>query len=344
MLFYVHLWSYKHYFKIIFILQAHKVILAASSDYFRAMFTKEGLIESDQHVININGISSIGIENVLNFIYTAKLELTLSNVQEVLAAANYFQLTTIIDACLNFLEGELDTDNCIDMLIISENYSLLPLREKVLKFICSHISEIAKGEEFWRLEENQIEQLLSSDLPVDCCEAEILKIALQWILKYNSTSTFLLKNVNFKEISVNEVEKVMKSLEIKRTDDIYTFVWSLTVPQSTFKISNDNKLLNHRGMELALIKIGGFEMTGITNEITYAFPSTSNPPVINEAWRYLTEIPHIKQGSFGTAVLNNCIYIVGGSYDINLDNEDVHPFGFKYNPMTSEWNTIKVIN
>lgn len=67
------------------------------------MFTKEGMIESDQHVITINGISAIGIENVLNFIYTAKLELTLLNVQEVLAAANYFQLSTIIDACLNFL-------------------------------------------------------------------------------------------------------------------------------------------------------------------------------------------------------------------------------------------------
>lgn len=325
--------------------QAHKIILAASSDYFRAMFTKEGMLESDQRTININGISAIGIENVLNFIYTAKISLTLSNVQEVLAAANYFQLSTIVDACLNFLEGELDTENCIDMLIISENYSLTPLREKVLRFICSHVSEIAKGEEFWRLQESQIEQLLSSDLPVDCCETEILKIALRWILKYESKSPeHLLKNIHFKEIPVIEVEKVMKSLEIKRTDALYTAVWSLTVPQTNSKTSNDNKLLNHRGMELALIKIGGFEMTGITNEITYSFPSTTNPPIISEAWRYLTEIPHIKQGSYGTAVLNNFIFIVGGSYDINLDNEDVHPFGFKYNPLTSEWNTIKVEN
>lgn len=307
------------------------------------MFTKDGMIESDQNVINIDGISAVGIENVLNFIYTAKLELTLSNIQEVLSAANYFQLSTVIDACLNFLEGELDTENCIDMLIISENYSLNPLREKVLRFICSHISEIAKSDEFWRLQENQIEQLLSSDLPVDCCEAEILKIALTWILKYElQQPTKMLKNINFKEVPVNEVEKVMKSLDIKRTDALYTAVWNLTVPQSNSKSSNDNKLLNHRGMEMALIKIGGFEMTGITNEITYAFSSTSNPPLISEAWRYLTEIPHIKQGSYGIAVLNNCIYVIGGSYDINLDNEDVHPFGFKYNPLTSEWNTIKV--
>jgi N-acetylneuraminic acid mutarotase len=36
--------------------------------------------------------------------------------------------------------------------------------------------------------------------------------------------------------------------------------------------------------------------------------------------------------------------VIGGSYDISLDNEDVHPFGFKYNPLTQEWSTIKPMN
>lgn len=314
------------------------------------MFTTNGrILELEKSEIQIDGISAVGIENVLNFIYTAKLELSLMNVQEVLSAANYFQLTTVIDACLNFLEGELDTENCIDMLIIAENYSLISLRDKILKFICAHISDIAKSDEFWRLQESQIEQLLSCDLPVDCSETEILKITLNWMLKWKKNVRDvlgILRNINFKEVPVNEVEKVMKTLEIKRTDELYTAVWNQTIPfQNNLKSSNDNKLLNHRGMELAILKIGGFEMTGITNEITYSFPSTdSSKPSIQEPWRYLTEIPHIKQGSYGTAVLNNCIYVIGGSYDINLDNEDVHPFGFKYNPLTSEWSTIKPMN
>ncbi|CAG9801770.1 unnamed protein product [Chironomus riparius] len=331
--------------------QAHKLLLAASSDYFRAMFTANGkILELEKSEIQIDGISAVGIENVLNFIYTAKLELSLMNVQEVLSAANYFQLPTVIDACLNFLEGELDTENCIDMLIIAENYSLISLRDKILKFICAHISEISKSEEFLRLQDNQIEKLLSCDLPVDCTETEILRITLTWLINCRNDLKNLpriLRNINFKEIPVNEAEKVMKALEIKRTDPLYTAVWSQTIPfQNSSKSSNDNKLLNHRGMELAIIKIGGFEMTGITNEITYSFPSfdSLSLPSIQEPWRYLTEIPHIKQGSYGISVLNNCIYVIGGSYDINLDNEDVHPFGFKYNPLTSEWSTIKPMN
>lgn len=303
------------------------------------------MLESEQTEITINGISA-GIEHILNFIYTAKLELTLLNVQEILHAANYFHLQTVIDACLHFLEGELDTENCIDMLIIAENYSLSSLSEKILKYICGHISEISKDNEFLRLQEHQIEQLLSSDLPVDCSEVEILRIILAWIVKCDKKveSSKLLKNLNFREIPVNEVEKILKALEIKRTDELYDTVWALVVPQLNIQTQNDHKLLNHRGLELAIIKVGGFELTGITNEITYSFPTSVSPPVIDEPWRYLTEIPHVKQGAFGISVLNNCIYVIGGSYDISLDNEDVHPFGFKFNPLTSEWSTIKPMN
>lgn len=322
------------------------MLLAACSDYFQAMFTKS-MLEADQSEITINGISAIGIEVCLNFIYSAKLELTLSNVQEIIAAASYFQLGTVIDACLNFLEGELDTDNCVDMLIISENYLLLSLRDKILKFICGHILEISNGSELLRLQKNQIELLLSSDLPVDCTESEILKITLTWIVKNEKRDCYskLLRNINFKEIPVNEVEKVMKHLEIKRTDELYSAVWNLVVPKKFSQVQNEHKLMNHRGMELAIIKIGGFELSGITNEITYSFPVNDKTiPSIHEPWRYLTEIPHIKQGSFGIAVLKNCIYVIGGSYDISLDNEDVHPFGFKYNPLLMEWSTIKPMN
>ena len=303
------------------------------------------MMESKQTEITINGISA-GIEHILNFIYTAKLELTLRNVQEILSAANYFQLSTVVDACLNYLEGEIDVENCIDIWIISDNYSLTPLRDKILKFICGHISEISKSIEFFRLQAHQIEELLTSDLPVDCSEADMLRIVLTWIIKRDKKMNFvkILKNLNFNEMPVNEVEKVVKQLDIKRNDELYNMIWNLVVPKKNLLTQCDHKLLNRRGLEMAIIKIGGFELTGITNEITFSFLKNDNSSSIDEPWRYLTEIPHLKQGAFGIAVLNNCIYVIGGSYDISLDNEDVHPFGFKFNPLTSEWSTIKPMN
>lgn len=47
-------------------------------------------------------------------------------------------------------------------------------------------------------------------------------------------------------------------------------------------------------------------------------------------------------GNFGTAVLNNELFIVGGAYDVCL-KEYIHPFGFCYCPLRNSWVTIAPI-
>jgi kelch-like protein 26 len=163
----------------------------------------------------------------------------------------------------------------------------------------------------------------------------------------------ILKNIRFNEICVQDVERLLKSLSIRKNDQFYHMIWYLLDPQCSKEQEETminscakNALINYRGMELAIIKIGGFKLTGITNEITYCFPNKGNPHSSVESlsnWRHLTTIPHIKQSSFGTAVLNNNIYCVGGSYDISLE-EYIHPFGFKYCPISNKWTTISPMN
>ena len=97
-----------------------------------------------------------------------------------------------------------------------------------------------------------------------------------------------------------------------------------------------NTLLNKRGMELAILKIGGFTgSSGVTNEITYHLPARHD-----SRWRYLTSVPHVDQCNFGTAVLRNQLFVVGGCFNQNDMQEHVHPFGFKYDPFTDCWATI----
>lgn len=91
-------------------------------------------------------------------------------------------------------------------------------------------------------------------------------------------------------------------------------------------------LLNTRGLELAFVKVGGFSIAGITNEITYRLSP-------NTGWHHLTTIPHVEQCNFGTAVLDNQLYVVGGCFNQSLQ-ENIHPFGFRYSPQTDKWSTI----
>jgi len=60
-------------------------------------------------------------------------------------------------------------------------------------------------------------------------------------------------------------------------------------------------------MDLAVVKVGGSGFGGISNEVTYFLPSVG-------VWRHLTFIPHPKLCNFGTAVLDNDLYVSGGCF------------------------------
>ena len=76
------------------VLQAHRVVLSACSDYFRAMFT-DPMRERTQEEIQLSGVQAQGLELVLDYIYTSKLSLTLANVQTVLDTATHLQVLQV---------------------------------------------------------------------------------------------------------------------------------------------------------------------------------------------------------------------------------------------------------
>ncbi|XP_034781062.2 kelch-like protein 22 isoform X2 [Acipenser ruthenus] len=71
-------------------IEAHRILLAASCDYFRGMFAG-GLREMQEKEVQVHGVSYTAMCKLLDFIYTAELELNLENVQEILAAACLLQ-------------------------------------------------------------------------------------------------------------------------------------------------------------------------------------------------------------------------------------------------------------
>jgi hypothetical protein len=101
----------------LFSLQAHRVVLSACSDYFRAMFT-DPMRERSQDEIQLSGIDAEGLELVLEYIYTSKLSLDLSNIQTVLSTATHLQILQV-----TFLQ--------IDFTRISEYSSILRPKNRV---------------------------------------------------------------------------------------------------------------------------------------------------------------------------------------------------------------------
>uniref|UniRef100_A0A0A9ZET0 Kelch-like protein diablo n=1 Tax=Lygus hesperus TaxID=30085 RepID=A0A0A9ZET0_LYGHE len=323
--------------------QAHKVVLASCSDYFRAMFT-DAMKEARQSEICLNGVSAAGMRLLLEYAYTSRLALNLANVQDVLSAASHIQLVAVVEACSNYLQSQLDLDNCVDIATISETYSLKQLRTIVYRYMCSHLVEFSRSAEFSRLHPQQLEHLLACDFPVDCPEIEVLEITLRWLecapLDSHSKLMWinrLVRKIQFSEVSWWELDTVTESREPWLAPSVFAEAvrqsrHKRSSPTSPLPLSPPSPLVNSRGMTLAIVKVGGFGLGGITNEITYMQPSTGK-------WRHLTSIPHVEQCNFGTAVLHNDLYVVGGCFNQSLQ-ENIHPFGFRYSPRRDSWSTM----
>ena len=56
-------------------LKAHKVLLAAASDYFSAMFTG-GMLEADMDRVEIQGVDAVALELLVDYCYTGTPFLT----------------------------------------------------------------------------------------------------------------------------------------------------------------------------------------------------------------------------------------------------------------------------
>lgn len=166
--------------------RAHRVVLAACSDYFKAMFTGS-MMEADQSEIVLNGITAEGFQVLLDYAYTSMIPLNLANVQNVLAAASHLQMIEVVHICSNYLQSQIDIDNCIDLVTIADTYSLSQLKIKVYKFMSGHLTELSHNGEFYRLTPQHLENLLTYEFLVNCSEEDVLKIVLRWLLRLDSS-------------------------------------------------------------------------------------------------------------------------------------------------------------
>jgi len=78
-------------YELFVLFQVHKILLAATSDYFRAMLLSPTK-ESQENTVDMKGLSASALQHMIDFIYTGQLELDFENLIEMLNAASHLQV------------------------------------------------------------------------------------------------------------------------------------------------------------------------------------------------------------------------------------------------------------
>lgn len=128
------------------IYEVDKKKLIEKSDYFRALFSS-GMRESTEDCVQLQGLSVPGLELVLEFINTSKVQVVNETLEDLIETASFLQVTSI----LKLLTSEIRLDNCVDLYGLSEVYGAHDLRTACLKYLSCYYHPMLRRPEFGSL-------------------------------------------------------------------------------------------------------------------------------------------------------------------------------------------------
>lgn len=162
------------------VFMAHKVILAACSQYFQAMFLG-GMAEKHQSRICLHEICPLVFDKLIRFSYGFSLDLNSENVEDVLVAADMLQFSEATSICAEYLKEQLNPANAIGIYCFASGHALKRLTKSAWKFVLSNFSQVSPQEEFLSLPLEDLLRLVKSEYIAIEKELDVAHAIVRWI-------------------------------------------------------------------------------------------------------------------------------------------------------------------
>ncbi|XP_077970350.1 kelch-like protein 21 [Styela clava] len=318
----------------------HRIVLASASDYFRGMFGGR-MRESFSDSVSIFDVDPDTMELLIEFCYTSQVEINTENVERLMKAADLFQFPTIKDACGNFLLKHLHPSNSLNIERFADGLSCSKLAEMSFNYTLQHIVEVTLTKDFMNLNFNKLLEIIShKDLNIDK-EENAYEICLFW-MKVDVPSrmqyfTRLMERIRFPFIrriyilTKIETNVLMRNFSlcldlIKESRDFHNCDLDR---HEKYSIRMQPRLST--GIAEVLIILGG--CNNDCDELVNA--ECLNPQNNHCRSRYLAETPENMRGGYSAVVLDNDLFVTGGSDGFQMFNT-----AWRYKSQLNEWVEI----
>ena len=184
---------------------AHRVILAASSDFFRTMF-QSNFKESESGIIKLEDISGDQMEDILSFIYVGVINLDELRAFDFYCISDRLRVQALKDKCSAYLIKNMNLSNCLMIARLGESYNDSKTESTAITYLTQSFCSFINHEDFLDLTKNELVRIIErDDLNVEK-EEDVFKAVILWADKdpelRNISLPHLLTNVRFPIMSL----------------------------------------------------------------------------------------------------------------------------------------------
>lgn len=160
----------------------HRLIMAACSPYFREVFfTEDGKeVESPKEVV-LEDVNPSVLNMIVKYLYSAEIDLTDDNVQDIMAVANRFQIPSVFTVCVNYLQKKISLSNCMAIFRLGLVLSCPRLAVAARNYIADRFELLRQDEEFLKLAPHELFAVIGGDSLNVEKEELVFEAVMAWV-------------------------------------------------------------------------------------------------------------------------------------------------------------------
>ncbi|XP_062864842.1 kelch-like protein 33 [Trichomycterus rosablanca] len=328
------------------IFHAHRVILSANSDYFRAMFSS-GMRESKQSSVSLLFIGASELEALLHYCYTGDLFLDWGCIFDITSTALQFQFLPVLSLCLSYMQNQINIYNCLDVVQFAEAYMLKDLFDMAEDFIHIHFQEVVGTPVFLELPAQKLLDLLSHDSLCVTSELAVFRAVVAWIeadlVQRLPMAQKVMEVVRFPLMTFREFREVRAiNLQMECHGDELC-LYSSALKEFGFGSPEVHPRIHYP--KDVLVVVGGDQanldngMRLPSKQLWFANSLCNGTGMVkNTEWRMLGEMPDKVRFRHGVGVIDGKLYVAGGCH--YYAEKNTMKSAYRYDPSKNLWKKL----
>ncbi|CAG5933564.1 unnamed protein product [Menidia menidia] len=334
----------------------HRLIMAACSPYFRDIFfTEDGKeVENTKEVV-VEDVNPAILDMIIQYLYSAEIDLTDDNVQDIIAVANRFQIPSVFTVCVNYLQKKLSLGNCLAIFRMGLVLSCPRLAVAARNYIADRFELLYKEDEFLKLAAHELFAVIGGDSLNVEREEVVFEAVMAWVRYDKEKRTKVLKDafncVRFRLLPEKyfqdkvEMDDIIKAdPELQKTIQVIKDAFKGKLPEKPKKTEGEEGATGAEGDEEDS-PFPGF----LNDDRRHGMFARDFILMINDTAAVAYDVSEnecflaamseqVPRNHVSLVSQRNQLYIIGGLF-VDEDNKDVplQCYFYLFDPLSSDW-------